>query len=193
MTGRLTALCLTALLLAALLAVCGCTVPEDGGAAAPETASAPADGTMELDGTEPLNGTETLYGDDIEVLAVGPELTRSEERGRMIFLHYCAHCHGPSGAGDGQNSYGLETPPRDLLAVEMDALSDEHLRKVITEGGAANGLSPLMPPWGHTLEPHRINDLVALIRVLPNLEGFEDEDADIPTLDDDDEMDDFSL
>ncbi len=155
------------------------------------TPTAGATGTVE--GTETLDYSEG----DFEVLAVGPELTSCEERGLMIFRHYCAHCHGASGAGDGQNSYGLETPPRDLLDIEMDALSDEHLQQVITMGGAASGLSPLMPPWGHTLEPHRIADLVMMIRILPDLEGM-DEEADIPSLDDEEELDeddmgDFSL
>jgi mono/diheme cytochrome c family protein len=183
---------LAATLLAALLGGLGCAgsanpVPEaqDGTAATP------------VGSTETVQGTETLeYEGDLEVLAAGPELTRWEERGLMIFRHYCAHCHGASGAGDGQNSYGLETPPRDLLAIEMDAKTDEHLQRVISEGGAAHGFSRLMPPWGHTLQPNRIADLIRAIRILPDLEGLEEE-TDIPSLDDDglgdDDMDDFSL
>jgi hypothetical protein len=183
-----------AALLLVLLCGAGCTGSGNPAPTAQDGSVTPTAGT-----TGTVEGTETLdYSDgDFEVLAVGPELTRCEERGLMIFRHYCAHCHGASGAGDGQNSYGLETPPRDLLDIEMDALSDEHLQQVITMGGAASGLSPLMPPWGHTLEPHRIADLVMMIRILPDLEGM-DEEADIPSLDDEegldeDDMGDFSL
>lgn len=148
-----------------------------------------ADGTGTVAGTETV-GTETLDDGDFEILAVGPELTRAEERGLMIFRHYCAHCHGFTGQGDGQNSYGLETPPRDLSSVEMDSRTDEELCLLITGGGAAHGLSILMPPWGRTLEPHRIADLVKMIRILPDLEGMEEDDEE--GLDDDD-MGDFSL
>ncbi len=140
-----------------------------------------------------IEGTETLEEGDFEMVAVEPQLTRAEERGLMIFRHYCAHCHGAYGYGDGPNSFGLETPPRDLQAVEMDSRTDEELLQVITDGGAAHGFSRLMPPWGQTLEPNRIADLVAMIRILPDLEEPEEEST-APALDEGgDEIDDFSL
>jgi cytochrome c oxidase cbb3-type subunit 3 len=46
----------------------------------------------------------------------------------------------------------------------MNALSDEHLFKVIKEGGPAVGKSPLMTPWGGTLSDDDIHDVVAYIR-----------------------------
>jgi hypothetical protein len=185
--------CILLLLMPALLFWAGCTGPAaEPPRAADGTSSIPV-GTTEIEGTESLEDFETIDGDDLEILATPLELTKSEERGLMIFRHYCAHCHGTTGQGDGQNSYGLETPPRDLLILELDGeRTDEDLRRVITEGGAANGLSPLMPPWGHTLEPERIDDLVALIHILPELEPVE-EGAGTLSLDKDAGMDDFSL
>lgn len=190
---RIQAALLPGAFLALLLFCVGCTTP---GSLGQET----AEGTTEtLQGTaKPISGTtepveifETLGEDDLEIVAVKPELTKAEERGLMIFRHYCAHCHGFDGLGDGQNSFGLETPPRDLLELELDGTrTDEELIQVITDGGATHSFSPLMPPWGETLEADRIKDLVALIHILPELEEPAD-DEEILSLDDD--MGDFSL
>ena len=202
--GRRTGL-VAVLLISLLFAVTpGCG---DGGAPAPaEQASAgSAAGAVTPSGaSEPVGGTETIGGTEVpegtavpeegfEVLDAAPELTRAEERGLMIFRHYCAHCHGDSGAGDGQNSFGLAVAPRNLRAAELDGRTDAELHGVIADGGAAHGLANLMPPWGQVLEPKRIDDLVGLIRVLPDVPGPEDEYGDVPSLDGDGDMGDFSL
>ena len=48
----------------------------------------------------------------------------------------------------------------------MNALSDETLFRVISEGGSAVGKSPLMAPWGGTLSDDDIRDVIAFIRTL---------------------------
>lgn len=55
----------------------------------------------------------------------------------------------------------------------MNALSNEYLFKVIDEGGAAVGKSPLMAPWGGSLTDAQIWDVVAFVRTLavPPYEG----------------------
>jgi len=183
----------TGVLFAALLLVahgCGATAPPPQG----DTATVEANGTPSPGGTtETIGGTATLE-EGFEVVATEVVLTRAEERGLMIFRHYCAHCHGETGAGDGQNAFGLVVAPRILRGVEMDDRSDGELHRVITDGGAAHGFANLMPPWGQVLDSHRIEDLVGLIRVLPDLEGPEDNYGDVPSLDDEsDGMGDFSL
>ena len=50
----------------------------------------------------------------------------------------------------------------------MNELSDEHLFKVIKEGGASVGKSPLMAPWGGTLTDDQIRDVVAFVRSIAN-------------------------
>jgi mono/diheme cytochrome c family protein len=48
----------------------------------------------------------------------------------------------------------------------MNALSNEYLFRVIKEGGAAVGKSPLMMPWGGALSDAQIWDVVAHVRTL---------------------------
>ncbi len=65
----------------------------------------------------------------------------------QIFATRCFTCHGAGGKGDGPGSAGLTPKPRDLTSPEWQAsVTDEHIEKIILYGGAAVGLSPMMPP-----------------------------------------------
>ena len=91
------------------------------------------------------------------------KLSYVESQGKHLFLHYCATCHGDEARGDGQNASNLNPPPPDLTASTRDATL---LRKVVTEGSAAVGRSPLSPPWGHSLSRQEIDYLVAYCQSL---------------------------
>lgn len=90
-------------------------------------------------------------------------LTYVESQGKDLFLHYCATCHGDEAKGDGQNASNLSPAPPDLTANTRDAAL---LRKVIAEGTASAGRSPLSPPWGRSLSPQEIDYLVAYCQSL---------------------------
>lgn len=94
--------------------------------------------------------------------------TGDPQRAELLFRRYCAVCHGHGGGGDGPNApYLEEDRPRDLTdARYVVKLSDEHLYRVIQEGGRAIQGSRFMPPWGRTLSPSQIRDLVAYTRTL---------------------------
>ncbi len=65
----------------------------------------------------------------------------------QIFATRCFTCHGGKGQGDGPGSAGLTPQPRDLTAPEWQkSVDDAHIEKIILYGGAAVGLSPMMPP-----------------------------------------------
>jgi mono/diheme cytochrome c family protein len=88
-------------------------------------------------------------------------------RGATHYATLCASCHGPRGAGDGPAGQGLDPKPRRHDdGAYMNALSNEHLFKVIKEGGASVGKSPLMAPWGGALSDDQIRDVVAFVRTL---------------------------
>lgn len=86
-------------------------------------------------------------------------------KGKETFQTTCAACHGAEGKGDGVAAQALDPKPRNLNdAAYVSTLSDEHLYKVISEGGAAVGLSPMMAAWGGTLSEQDIWNVVAYLR-----------------------------
>lgn len=91
-------------------------------------------------------------------------------RGKHLYRHYCAACHGTEGAGTGRNAPYLEQmgrAPRDHTDIwYMNRLSDAELYRAISEGKRRDGEPPFMPWWGLTLTAADIWDLVAFIRDL---------------------------
>jgi mono/diheme cytochrome c family protein len=83
-----------------------------------------------------------------------------------IFQSRCVTCHGATGKGDGPGSAALDPKPRNYTSAEWQkSVTDEHLKKIIVEGGAAVDLSPLMPPNPDlTDKPQVVDALVAVIR-----------------------------
>jgi mono/diheme cytochrome c family protein len=101
--------------------------------------------------------------------AAAPEATAAADaaRGAVHYQTLCASCHGARGAGDGPAGQSLEPrPARHDDGAYMNALSNEHLFRVIKEGGAAVGKSPAMAPWGGALSDAQIRDVVAFVRSL---------------------------
>jgi len=96
----------------------------------------------------------------------GGQLSYSESQGKHLFAQYCATCHGDDGKGDGQNASNLTPAPPDLTApsARLDAAL---IRRVITEGSASVGRSPLSPPWGRNLSRQEVAYLVAYCLSLP--------------------------
>ena len=89
------------------------------------------------------------------------------DEGKKLYGQFCASCHGQSGKGDGPAAAALNPKPRDHTNKEyMSTLSDEDLLKVIKNGGAAIGKSPIMPPWGQALKDDQIKDVIAYVRTL---------------------------
>ena len=86
-------------------------------------------------------------------------------KGKETFQNTCAACHGPEGKGDGAAAAALDPKPRNLTdAAYLSTKTDDHLYKVISEGGASVGLSPMMAAWGGTLSEQDIWNVIAYIR-----------------------------
>lgn len=84
-----------------------------------------------------------------------------------LYALNCASCHGPRGGGDGPLSAGLSPQPaKHADGGYMNALSNEHLFKVVKEGGAAVGKSAMMAPWGTSMSDDEIRGLVVFLRSL---------------------------
>lgn len=97
------------------------------------------------------------------ILSSTPVWAADAVAGKTNFDSFCATCHGAGGKGDGPGAAGLDPKPRDLTATTK---TDDQLLKVIKEGGAANGLSPLMIAWGGVLTDDDIKNVIAYIRTL---------------------------
>jgi mono/diheme cytochrome c family protein len=94
-------------------------------------------------------------------------LSYEAQQGKALYQHYCQICHGETGAGDGFNAFNLDPRPRDLGDPAFQkAKTDADLTDAVRRGGAGVGLSPLMPPWGHTLGPRQVDEVVLFIRTL---------------------------
>jgi len=74
--------------------------------------------------------------------------------------------YGASGAGDGAAAAALKPKPRDYSDAEWQAsVTDEYIEEVILKGGAAKGLSPLMPPNPDLSDkPQVVDGLRAIVR-----------------------------
>ncbi len=71
----------------------------------------------------------------------------SRRKAMTIWRERCATCHGMDGDGDGPQAEHLEVRPRTLSdRAWREKVTDEHLRTVIVEGGAAVGLNIAMAP-----------------------------------------------
>ncbi len=92
-------------------------------------------------------------------------LTRTETDGKRLFAHYCATCHGETGAGDGQNAFNLDPAPPDFHT-SLPQHPASYRRQIVEGGTAAVGRSPLCPLWGRSLSASEIDALLAYLEVL---------------------------
>jgi mono/diheme cytochrome c family protein len=157
--ARALALGLATAISATLLVACG-----SGDSAAPPSSSEPAPAP------QPPAPRPAPTPTPEPPVATGPDAAEGE----AIYQVYCASCHGPRGEGDGPAAAALDPKPaRHSDGAYMNALGNDHLFKVIADGGAAVGKSPLMAPWGGSLDDEQIWHLVAFLRSLadPPYEG----------------------
>jgi len=85
-----------------------------------------------------------------------------------IYGMSCIMCHGRKGDGNGEIARKLGITIRPLGGSEVQAMSDEELRKIISEGIAdpARSNAYYMPPWRESLTGEQIDELVRYVRSL---------------------------
>lgn len=95
-------------------------------------------------------------------------LAEDATKGATTYAQLCAMCHGEKGAGDGAlaATFPEGQKPRNLKAGNNKyATDDTKLKEIIKKGGAAVGLSVLMPAQAG-LNDDQLNDLVAFVNSL---------------------------
>ncbi|HXC50837.1 MAG TPA: c-type cytochrome [Candidatus Limnocylindrales bacterium] len=85
-----------------------------------------------------------------------------------VWQQRCSTCHGAGGKGDGAAAAALVPKPRDFTSADWQkSVTDDHLQKVILEGGQSVGLSMLMVPNADLApKPDVVKALVAHVRGL---------------------------
>jgi mono/diheme cytochrome c family protein len=92
-------------------------------------------------------------------------LSYEERQGSVLYMKYCAVCHGKEGKGDGFNAFNLDPRPRDLSdSSYMAALSDAQILQTIGGGGRSVNKSPLMPSYGWTIDSSQIRYVAVYLR-----------------------------
>jgi len=78
----------------------------------------------------------------------------------------CSTCHGKEGRGDGQAGLALDPKPRNFHDRGWQGrVNDDHLKKIIVEGGASVGLSANMAPNPELADkPKVVAELVKKVR-----------------------------
>ncbi len=89
-----------------------------------------------------------------------PATANSLQRGGILFNINCAMCHGPDGSGKGKLSGYFASPPADLTSERVQALSDQQIFLVLTQGWG------LMPSMAENLSPVERWDVVNHVRSL---------------------------
>jgi mono/diheme cytochrome c family protein len=98
-------------------------------------------------------------------LATVPAQAANLAAAKKQYADKCAGCHGATGAGNGAAAAAISPKPTNFTdCAAMAKVSDDRLFKATKEGGAAVGLSAMMPPQGSSLSDAQIKDMVAYIR-----------------------------
>jgi mono/diheme cytochrome c family protein len=107
--------------------------------------------------------TETDWNDATKLIPLGYQ----EAQGKRIFYQYCVWCHADATpAGPSNRSNLTPVPPLMNDGEKLNGDSEEFLRNIITQGGSAQGRSPMMPPYGKTLSPGDIKAVISFTRAI---------------------------
>lgn len=104
----------------------------------------------------------------LTLLSASAAFAADIEKGKALFTERCSTCHGPAGAGDGPVAASLpaDMKPRNLQEGDFKVVKDDAgMKDLITKGGTALGLNPLMPPQAG-LSPEDLDNVVAFVRSL---------------------------
>src|SRR5882724_5763731 len=101
------------------------------------------------------------------VLALALVAQWPADSGAALFHAWCKSCHGADGRGTPSAATRLEVPPADLRDCKgSTAEPEDRWVAIVTQGGAAFGLSLDMPAYGEAATPSQIRAVVRYARSL---------------------------
>lgn len=80
--------------------------------------------------------------------------------GRALFVQRCATCHAEKADGQSKLAQLLNPKPANLLVSQLDSAARN---RIVRDGGAAVGRSPVMPNWGVELTEAELRDVIAYV------------------------------
>ncbi|GAA0369691.1 hypothetical protein GCM10009092_37450 [Bowmanella denitrificans] len=92
-----------------------------------------------------------------------------EKIAASLYSVNCARCHGIKGDGNGPDAkmLNVDKMPDFTSPLYHFNRSEQEIRDVIKKGGAAMGMSPMMPPWGGFLKDDEVDQLTRYLQSLP--------------------------
>lgn len=85
-------------------------------------------------------------------------------KGETHYKTLCVSCHGEKGDGNGPAGAALTPKPTSFTdPANADRLTEDYVYKMVKEGGAANGKSPLMVAWAGVLKEDQLRDVTAFV------------------------------
>src|SRR5271155_4779218 len=76
----------------------------------------------------------TMMTLSLAAIAATAVLAADATAGKAVYDKSCKSCHGPAGAGNPAIAKMFKVEMRDLKSTSVQALSDDDLKKVITDG-----------------------------------------------------------
>jgi high-affinity iron transporter len=101
----------------------------------------------------------------LSVTALAQDPSGNAVAGKVVFQTNCAVCHGSEGHGDGPAAAGFNPRPANFLEERRLATPEEKQIRIVTNGGASEKLSAVMPSFEDGLSAQQIRDAVAFIRM----------------------------
>ncbi len=94
-------------------------------------------------------------------------LDYAQAEGKRVFDEKCVWCHADATpAGPSNRANLMPQPPLLTDGNALNPLSDAFIRNIVTLGGSALGKSPMMPPWGNTLNEQEVQSVTAYVRAV---------------------------
>ncbi len=92
-------------------------------------------------------------------------------QGRLVYAQACAQCHGHDGRGNPE--WESEVRPVEFTDCGTTAEPTELWESIVRRGGAAHGLSSVMPAFEEALPPEDVAAVVAYLRTLcPDVDAY---------------------
>ena len=92
------------------------------------------------------------------------ELNGDAAKGAATYKTFCESCHGPNGDGKGPAGVVLKPPPTSFGdPANAQRLTPEWVYRIIVDGGAAHGKSPLMVSWKAAIKDPDIRNVAAYV------------------------------